>query len=458
VLTEETCSRIAAPQAGRCRAWAARVAFLFAFVALTTAGADARQVAAVSGKERAVAHAREVPGNTARPARAAQQGPAYQRLDNDFSLSSAGAEQELKSELAKHIGTRYKRGGTGRGGFDCSGFVRSMYQKLFGVDLPHNAHSQFHLSGFERLDKDSLQPGDLVFFAATVKKKRISHVGIYLDEGQFIHAQSKREVIISNIDDRYWRSRLVSGRRLENKQRQVVSPFDAWPNSTPPAGDASAEEPSDLLLNCLRAQHNGGAPPLSLLAQSTGLGQHCISLTYVRPVFGAYGNLQIGSFRKQFDLYGNDATAALRTSDPYESYTAYSYSQGIRVAGDIKPCAWMRITPSLMYYDYGHELASFERPERAIGLDVNMGSADAGWSLSTGLRYTSLRSADLNSARMNDPYLLDLTLTCAHRLSDRIQLAFMGQRLYNTLSERTSRAGSNLGLDQRLFFMLNLNY
>jgi cell wall-associated NlpC family hydrolase len=130
------------------------------------------------------------------------------------SINRRVADLQLRGELERYLGTRYKRGGTGGDGFDCSGFARSMYRKLFGVDLPHNAQSQFHLPMFAKLNEKALKTGDLVFFASTAKKKRISHVGIYLDDGQFIHAQSKRGVVISNMDDDYWRKRLVSAKRL----------------------------------------------------------------------------------------------------------------------------------------------------------------------------------------------------------------------------------------------------
>lgn len=145
-------------------------------------------------------------------------GAAEEQLGPGISLLRAEDWTQVRSELEKYVGTRYKRGGTGREGFDCSGFSRSMYLKLFGIDLPHNARQQFYSSQFTRRSIPSLGIGDLVFFSPTGKKNRINHVGIYLEDGRFIHASSKRGITISSIDKKYWRRRLVSAKSLAHKK------------------------------------------------------------------------------------------------------------------------------------------------------------------------------------------------------------------------------------------------
>jgi len=451
--TRKTCCWIEALQRSGCRAFAVRMLLLLAFIAFTAAGAEARRGAPVPSKPALTAKKKRV-----LPVQSAKHDSAQKQHFSGFTLLGAGEKRELKSELEKHIGTRYKRGGTGRGGFDCSGFVRSMYQKLFGIELPHSAHSQFHLSGLAKMDKSSLQPGDLVFFAATAKKKKINHVGIYLDDGQFIHAQSKRGVVISNIDDHYWRTRLVSGKRLDNKKLQIARSFEEWPDTVRDVEGLHEEALSGLQFNCSLIEQNPDTREPAMFNSSSGPKQQFFEFTYVHPVFGAYGNLQVGSFYEHFDMYGDAATVALPADDPYDAYAAYSYSQGIRIASAIRPFQWLSITPFFVHYNHGHELDCFTMPERTIGLDVNLCSLDAGWSLSTGLRYASLSSASLRNARIGGPNLLDLSLTCSRRLSDRLQLAFMGQRLRSTTSDRADDAGSGFSIDQRLFFMLNFNY
>ncbi len=152
------------------------------------------------------------------PAGARKNYSAKKQFASGFSPLRPEDRLQVRSELEKYIGTRYKWGGTGRTGFDCPGFFRTMYLKLFGIDLPHNARQQFYSSRFTRRSIKSLSIGDLVFFSPTGRSSRINHVGIYLDNGRFIHASSKRGITISSLDDRYWRRRLVSAKSLAHKK------------------------------------------------------------------------------------------------------------------------------------------------------------------------------------------------------------------------------------------------
>jgi cell wall-associated NlpC family hydrolase len=91
---------------------------------------------------------------------------------------------ELVVNAMGFLGVPYKRGGTEATGFDCSGFVRAMYENTLGLVLPHNAKAQAAVT--QTIDKDELQPGDLVFF--NTLRRAFSHVGIYIGEGRFIHS------------------------------------------------------------------------------------------------------------------------------------------------------------------------------------------------------------------------------------------------------------------------------
>ena len=83
------------------------------------------------------------------------------------------------------LGVPYRRGGTtAETGFDCSGFVRAMYEKTIGLVLPRRANEQ--AAATQKIDKKDLQPGDLVFF--NTMRRAFSHVGIYVGEGKFIHS------------------------------------------------------------------------------------------------------------------------------------------------------------------------------------------------------------------------------------------------------------------------------
>jgi cell wall-associated NlpC family hydrolase len=118
---------------------------------------------------------------------------------------------ELVLNAMGFLGVPYKRGGTGITGFDCSGFVRAMYENTLGLVLPHNAKEQAAVT--QTIDKDELQPGDLVFF--NTLRRAFSHVGIYVGEGRFIHSpRAGGEVRIENMSDSYWRKRFNGARRV----------------------------------------------------------------------------------------------------------------------------------------------------------------------------------------------------------------------------------------------------
>lgn len=110
------------------------------------------------------------------------------------------------------IGLRYKRGGSSpETGFDCSGFVRYVYNETLGLLLPHNARAIARLG--EQVEKHELQPGDLVFF--NTMRRAFSHVGIYLGDNLFIHApRSGARVRIEDMSDRYWSRRFNGARRI----------------------------------------------------------------------------------------------------------------------------------------------------------------------------------------------------------------------------------------------------
>jgi cell wall-associated NlpC family hydrolase len=116
-----------------------------------------------------------------------------------------GGHPEAASIALQYLGIPYQWGGASpSSGFDCSGFVMYVYAQL-GLQLPHFAAGQY---GFgQAVPRDQLQPGDLVFFDG------LSHVGIYLGNGQLIHAPHTGDVVrIASLSD--FAGRYVGGRRL----------------------------------------------------------------------------------------------------------------------------------------------------------------------------------------------------------------------------------------------------
>lgn len=114
------------------------------------------------------------------------------------------------------LGVPYKRGGnSAESGFDCSGFVVSVYKQSIGLLLPRKAEQQ--AAATQKIDKTDLQPGDLVFF--NTMRRAFSHVGIYVGNGKFIHAPKPgAEVRVESMGGSYWQRRFDGARRVEGAQ------------------------------------------------------------------------------------------------------------------------------------------------------------------------------------------------------------------------------------------------
>jgi cell wall-associated NlpC family hydrolase len=115
-----------------------------------------------------------------------------------FSTSAAALRDSVAALARAQVGTRYRFGGTSPDrGFDCSGLVRFVASAL-GLELPRTAHQQAHV-GFEVVkDSSFLRPGDLLTFG---RGSRVTHVGIYVGDGRFVHASSVAgRVVESRID------------------------------------------------------------------------------------------------------------------------------------------------------------------------------------------------------------------------------------------------------------------
>ena len=156
---------------------------------------------------------------------------------------------ELVVNAMGFLGVPYRRGGnTAESGFDCSGFVRAMYEQSVGQLLPRRAEQQ--AAATQRIDKNELQPGDLVFF--NTLRRAFSHVGIYVGDGKFIHSPKPgAQVRVENMSISYWASRFDGARRvassgntLTNQTRQTAllpaQPVQSAALSVLPATPAAA--------------------------------------------------------------------------------------------------------------------------------------------------------------------------------------------------------------------------
>jgi cell wall-associated NlpC family hydrolase len=125
--------------------------------------------------------------------------------------SSRESQPSMVERALSWLGVKYRFGGHDeKRGFDCAGLVRRVFSTA--VELPRTAAAQYREGCV--VERDELQPGDLVFFRNTYKRG-ISHVGIYIGNGEFVHAASRRHSVrIDRLDSPYFDSRFAGGRRV----------------------------------------------------------------------------------------------------------------------------------------------------------------------------------------------------------------------------------------------------
>lgn len=131
-------------------------------------------------------------------------------------VESASAAAPLQQTVKELIGIQYKWGGASTKGFDCSGFTRYVF-KQFDIELPHYSKGQSYL-GY-KVEKSELRTGDLVFF--NTGGYGISHVGIYIGNGKFVHAATDEGVVINPLDESYYAKRYVTARRILDEKTYV---------------------------------------------------------------------------------------------------------------------------------------------------------------------------------------------------------------------------------------------
>ena len=132
---------------------------------------------------------------------------------SDISLPAApsASNAALRKAAEKWLGTPYQYGGNDARGIDCSGLACRLYEEVFSYRLPRAANDQRRL-GYS-VHAPYLKAGDLIFFRFA-GDERIEHVGVYLGAGEFIHASTRRGVVIDRLDDPYYRRHVVVIKRV----------------------------------------------------------------------------------------------------------------------------------------------------------------------------------------------------------------------------------------------------
>lgn len=133
-----------------------------------------------------------------------------------FTFNQKNTQTSKKVQMNENLfdfysdwaGTKYRLGGTSKKGIDCSGFVQKALKEKFDLQVPRSARDQAQVG--QNIKKDDLQMGDLVFF----KTGRSNHVGIYIENGKFMHASTSIGVTISKLDNQYFAKNYWKAQRV----------------------------------------------------------------------------------------------------------------------------------------------------------------------------------------------------------------------------------------------------
>lgn len=134
--------------------------------------------------------------------------PFNEFTNNNYITKKSALNNELFDFYSKWEGVRYKLGGESKKGIDCSAFIQKAFKEKFDLEMPRTTLLQSNIG--KEIKKDELEIGDLVFF----KTGKSKHVGIYIDNGKFMHASTKIGVTISDLDNDYFSKNYWKAQRI----------------------------------------------------------------------------------------------------------------------------------------------------------------------------------------------------------------------------------------------------
>lgn len=384
-------------------------------------------------------------------------------LKKEITFEPVVSKQEMMEVAQPYLGTPYRRGGASMNGMDCSGFVRRIYSELFSLELPHSSAEQYSLPSMVKVSKDDLQTGDLIFFSQ--KKRRINHVGIYLSDGNFIHASTKSGVAVSSLDSQYWKVRMVGAKRPIGLQRdkdtgpeRSFSSVEMALNGSGGilAGDASDQSTFSVLGDGLRplswwdiSSANSLKEGLTQRVEfqlSQSFGEASWRMSLLQESFGQYSPSQ------------GDSLLATRYPSGLSGrqYALTGYRQGVKLASDINPFEWLRITPSLSYVGYERGMQELPSWGPGLGLSVQVRPLFSGWSLAADFQYWD--EGNSMGSGLNDPDSWEnrnLSLMLGYDLSADLRLKVVGQHGMGSFYKAKSGPSDKEQRHNGLFFKLD---
>lgn len=331
----------------------------------------------------------------------------------------------LEQEISKFFGLRYRFGGEGRNGIDCSALVKQVYSDAFGVSLPRSSSEQSRLVNLDSVSPDDLKTGDLVFFGP--KRKRVNHVGMYLAGGRFLHAARTEGVTISSLDDGYWKSRFMFSKRMRGLD--VVED-----------DDDETDLHRDLMQDSMAFAFDRNDAELSFLD------------------FGVRVNDSIELMVSGFflnSLEENGPPDSLMASTGLGGTTSNEDESGFRLAAILSPLEWFKLIPSVAQIEGGKGEGNRERDYQKLGLET--------WMFLPTSRVAVFMAAHAKNQEdvferpldiSPDWQTMDVALGLHYHLSDSLRFSLWGTHAYNPDLKATEDSGRrNAPVDEMSFQM-----
>jgi cell wall-associated NlpC family hydrolase len=341
--------------------------------------------------------------------------------------------ESVEQEISKFFGLRYRFGGNGQGGIDCSALVQKVYSDAFGIELPRSSKEQSQVVDLETVSSAELKTGDLLFFGP--QRKRVDHVGMYLSGGYFLHAARSEGVTISRLDHDHWKARFMFSKRPRGLEIEEQS-----------AGENAFE--TELARNsaafAFSSFESGGL--LSTIDAGISLDD-----SFELILSGFFLNALSGTPPgTEGSLFADHAPAEASQAEA-----------GFRLAALLSPLEWLGISPSISQVENSRakDKTISDEPYQKIGLET--------WMVLPSSKVAVFMAAHVNNqeALLNNPtrvspdwQSLDVALGLHYRLSDALRFSLYSTHAYgqdSKLSDESSRPKLTL---EDVGFQLNVRF
>ncbi len=371
---------------------------------------------------------------------------ALKALPENPAWQGSLTDEELQEAMKTYLGIEYKYGGATKNGFDCSGFVKKVYGKYFSIDLPHQSSQQASSPLFTNVPLDNLKTGDLIFFSIHSKKKAINHVGIYLSDGEFIHAGRSTGVVVSSLNTTYWRSKVVRAKRMSSRNEDnpgtIFMDMDLM--FTMEESKSSLFQKPEFLLSSDRML-KGFSPDIGDIFKSMEFGY---SKTFLS---GLTSSLSV--FREPF-IFTEKGVMYTSNKNSHDLSEESIYTQGLTLSGSLNIFKNSSLIPSLSYMDYSSNANIDNLPRLSLDLKYRLFSSSDKWSMTGGV-HMPIQSYSSIGGAVDDS--IGLSISYQQKFSENMFFIFSGRNYINANpglkdSTETDKENNNFSFMFKIFY------